>query len=141
MERRRQIEVAAIEAVVSKLEKMGYAITSVEKDNVGYDLEASRGDEILHVEVKGRSGPDVCADLSANEFDCLKQHERKPKEHEHYRVAIVTTALDSPVINEFVLVRGRKLEWCTLDGRWRLEFEDRTAARLTAVPYSDDSTE
>lgn len=139
VERRQQIEVAAIKAVGSKLEEMGYVIRSVEKDNLGYDLVASRDDEILHVEVKGRSGGDVCADLSANEFDCLKQYQRERKARAHYRIAIVTEALVSPVINEFVLVHGRKPEWCTLDGRWRLEFRDRTAARLTAVSYPEGS--
>jgi hypothetical protein len=130
---RKQIEVAAIMAVGSRLESMGYAVKSVEKDNIGYDLVATRDDEVLHFEVKGRSGRDVCADLSANEFACLKQYERERKLGAHYRIAIVTDALVNPVINEFALVNRPKSQWCTLDGVWRLEFEDRTAARLTAV--------
>lgn len=133
VERRKQIEVAAIMAVGSKLERMGYTIKSVEKDNLGYDLVATREEEVLHYEVKGRSGKEVCADLSANEFDCLKLYERERKPRAHYRVAIVTDALTNPVINEFALVNGRESQWCTLDGRWLLEFKDRTAARLTAV--------
>lgn len=139
VERRQQIEVAAIKVVGSRLEEMGYTIRSAEKENLGYDLVASRDDEILHVEVKGRSGNDVCADLSANEFDCLKQYQRERKPHAHYRIAIVIEALVNPVINEFVLVHGRKPEWCTLDGHWRLAFKERTAARLTAVPFPDGS--
>jgi hypothetical protein len=133
VERRKQIEVAAILAVGSKLEGMGFAIESVEKDNLGYDLVATREDEELHFEVKGRSGKDVCAELSANEFDCLKQYARERKPLAHYRIAIVTDALVNPVIHEFALVHGQKSQWCTLDGRWHLEFKDRTAARLTAV--------
>lgn len=133
VEQRKQIEMAAILAVGSKLEDMGYTIKSVEKDNVGYDLVATRGDEVLHFEVKGRSGADICADLSANEFDCLKRYGRERKPDRHYRIAIVTDALVKPVINEFALVKGPKSEWCTLDGSRRLEFKDRTAAKLTAV--------
>jgi Domain of unknown function (DUF3883) len=133
VELRKQIEVAAIKAVGSKLEGVGYEIKSVEKDNVGYDLVATRYDEVLHVEVKGRSGHDICADLSSNEFDCLKQYVRERKPGAHYRIAIVTQALVNPVINEFALVSGQKSQWCTLDGGWRLEFKDRTAARITAV--------
>lgn len=135
VERRKQIEVAAILAVGSKLESMGFTIKSVEKDNLGYDLVATREDETLHFEVKGRSGKDVCADLSANEFDCLKQYAREQRPSAHYRIAIVTDALVDPVIHEFALVNGRKSQWCTLDGRWHLEFKDRTAARLTARPF------
>ena len=141
VERRQQIEVAAIKAVGSKLEEMGYSIRSVEKDNLGYDLVASRDYEILHVEVKERSGDDVRADLSANEYDCLRQYQRERNARAHYRIAIVTEALVHPVINEFVLVHGPRPEWCTLDGRWRLEFRDRTAAGLTAVPFAGGSLE
>lgn len=139
VERRKQIEVAAILAVGSKLESMGFTITSVEKDNLGYDLVATREDETLHFEVKGRSGRDVCADLSANEFDCLKQYAREQRPSAHYRIAIVTDALVDPVIHEFALVNGRKSQWCTLDGRWHLEFKDRTAARLTARPFPNEA--
>lgn len=136
VELRKQIEMAAVVAVGHKLEAMGYAIQSVEKDNVGYDLIATRDDETLLLEVKGRSGVDICADLSANEFDCLKQYERERNPRAHYRIAIVTNALVNPAIHEFALVSGRKSGWCTLDGRWRLEFKNRIAARLTAVSFT-----
>lgn len=133
VELRKKIELEAIKAVGSKLERMGYTVKSVEKDNVGYDLVATREDEILNFEVKGRSGNEVCADLSANEYACLKQYERENKPKAHYRIAIVTNALVHPVINEFALVSKKQSQWCTLDGVSRLEFKDRTAARLTTI--------
>lgn len=136
VELRKKTEVAAIMAVGSRLESKGYTVKSVEKDNVGYDLIATRDEEVLHYEVKGRSGRDVCADLSVNEFDCLKKYERERKPGAHYRIAIVTDALVNPVINEFALVNRPKRQWCTLDGVRRLEFRDRTAARLRAVMLS-----
>ncbi|MDB5541249.1 MAG: hypothetical protein JWQ89_2976 [Devosia sp.] len=135
VERRRQIEVAAVKSVGLHLEGLGFTVHSVEKDNLGYDLAATRGDEMLHVEVKGRSGGDVVADLSVNEFDCLSRYQRLRKPEKHYRIAIVTDALGKPDIHEFVLVRGRtsaETSWWTLDGQWRLQFEERKAARLTA---------
>jgi len=137
VERRKKIEVAAILAVGSKLDSMGYTVRSVEKDNVGYDLVATRDEEILHIEVKGRSGSDICADLTANEFDCLKLYERDRTPDAHYRIAIVTDALADPVINEFALMNGQKTQWCTLDGGLRLKFENRTAARLTAISLAE----
>ncbi|HJW42631.1 MAG TPA: DUF3883 domain-containing protein [Rhizomicrobium sp.] len=137
VEKRRQVEVAAVKAVGLHLEGLGYTVESVENDNLGYDLVASHADEILHVEVKGRSGNEVAAELSVNEFNCLRHYhgERNPKAH--YRIAIVTDALVRPLIREFVLVRGRTLadsSWWTLDGHLQLQFEERKAARLTAIP-------
>jgi hypothetical protein len=135
VEKRRRIEVAAVEAVGLHLEDLGFTVRSVEKDNLGYDLVATRGDETLHVEVKGRSSSDVVAELSVNEFDCLSRYRRLRKPKGHYRIAIVTDALTKPVIHEFVMVRGRTSDetgWWTLDGQWRLQFEERKAARLTA---------
>ena len=135
VEKRPQIEVAAVKAVGLHLEGSGFTVQLVEKDNLGNDLVATRGDETLHVEVKGRSGRDVVAELSVNEFDCLNRYLRRRKPNEHYRIAIVTDALAKPVIHEFVMVRGRtssETAWWTLDGQWRLQFEERKAARLTA---------
>ncbi|MDN2583101.1 DUF3883 domain-containing protein [Aquibium sp. ELW1220] len=133
VERRRRIEEAAVLAVGTKLESLGFDIKSVEKDNLGYDLVATRNDEVLHVEVKGRSGSDVSAELTVNEFNYLKDYQRDRNPSAHYRIAIVTNALTKPIINEFVMVRGQKSQWCTLDGEWRLDFEERMAARLTSV--------
>ncbi|MGO8117033.1 DUF3883 domain-containing protein [Rhizobium leguminosarum] len=133
VERRRKIEEAAVLAVGSKLERLGFTIESVEKENLGYDLVASRNEEVLHIEVKGRSGSDVSAELTVNEFDCLKNYQTQRRPNAHYRIAIVTDALNKPVINEFVMVRGQKSQWCTLDGRWRLNFEECVAARLTSI--------
>ncbi len=133
VERRRRIEEAAVLAVGTKLEGLGFTIKSVEKENLGYDLVATRGDDVLHVEVKGRSGSDVSAELTVNEFDCLRNYQKSRNPKAHYRIAIVTDALIKPTINEFVMVRGQKSQWCTLDGEWRLDFEERMAARLTVV--------
>ncbi|MGO6859789.1 protein NO VEIN domain-containing protein [Rhizobium ruizarguesonis] len=105
----------------------------MEKENLGYDLVATRNEEVLHIEVKGRSGSDVCAELTVNEFDCLRNYQRQRSPNAHYRIAIVTDALNKPIIDEFVMVRGQKSQWCTLDGRWRLNFEERMAAKLTCV--------
>ncbi|MDW9464053.1 DUF3883 domain-containing protein [Sinorhizobium meliloti] len=133
VERRRKIEEAAVVAVGSKLERLGFTIESVEKENLGYDLVATRNEEVLHIEVKGRSGSDVSAELTVNEFACLKNYQTQRSPNAHYRIAIVTDALNKPIINEFVMVRGQKSQWCTLDGRLRLDFEERMAARLTSV--------
>ena len=41
LEKRRRIEIAAVKAVGFQLERLGFTVQSVEKDNVGYDLVAT----------------------------------------------------------------------------------------------------
>lgn len=52
-ETKARIEVSAIDTAVEFYLNRGYNVESVESDNVGYDLLASRGREVLYVEVKG----------------------------------------------------------------------------------------
>lgn len=131
IEKRHKIEIAAIKAVWDRLEEAKYVVKSVEKENRGYDLLAVRDGEILHVEVKGRSGSDIAADLSVNEFGALGQYQRQRSPSAHYRIAIVTNALHAPCVNEFVLVKsGAAAHWTTLDGRCHLTFVPRTAAQV-----------
>jgi len=139
VERRVQIEKVAIITVGADLESRGFAVQSVENDNLGYDLVATRDREVLHVEVKGRSGSDIGAELTVNEYACLKAHERRHDAEANHRIVIVTDALAKPVIHEFVLARGKSPTWITLDGQWRLGFEERTAARLTAEASSNSA--
>ncbi len=134
VERRMRIEKAAVKAVWSKLEDDGFDLESVERDDRGFDLVATRGEEVLHVEVKGRSGPDVCADLTINEYKCLLKYVRQRTPAAHYRIAIVTNALTSPVVHEFALVARRPARWLTLDGTMELDFQERIAAHVTATP-------
>ncbi|TAX29823.1 hypothetical protein [Rhizobium leguminosarum] len=60
-------------------------------------------------------------------------YQRQRISNAHYNIAIVTDALNKPIINEFVMVRGQNSRWSTLDGRWRLNFKERTATRLTSL--------
>jgi Holliday junction resolvase len=131
VERRKKIETAAILAVGRHLEEAGFEVTSKEKESLGYDLLAMRGKEVLQVEVKGRSGKEICAELTVNEFDCMTRYQRNKKARECYRVAIVVDALAKPLLHQFVFLREAK-EWRTLDGTFRLLVEKRHAARLTA---------
>lgn len=85
-----KVEKAAISAVRDYYEKNSYVVESVEKDNVGWDLEAVSGKVVLRVEVKGLSGSVANAQLSPNEYDAFA------KNSSGYRLAIVTEALDSP---------------------------------------------
>lgn len=70
---------------ITHYEQLGYETTSVEKDHVGWDLEARQGKRLLLLEVKGLSGHDVGFDLTPNEFEKMKANK--------YRICVLTDAL------------------------------------------------
>ena len=82
----KEVETAAVRRTLDHYEARGFNCVSVERDNVGWDLECSLKDEKLLVEVKGCSGTEADVELTPNEYNALK---RFPQ----YRLAIVTDAL------------------------------------------------
>lgn len=60
VETNRPVERAAIEFVRRRYEGDGWTVHSVEAQKVGYDLRSDRGNELLHVEVKGAQGDNDC---------------------------------------------------------------------------------
>lgn len=91
-ERKSKIERTAVRLCCKHFEGLGYAVTSVEKDNVGWDLEAASGKTTLRIEVKGLSGPSVVVELTPNEYRALAEKSSS------YRLAVVTRALSSPTL-------------------------------------------
>ncbi|EKO3534169.1 DUF3883 domain-containing protein [Vibrio fluvialis] len=85
-----KIEKAAIKQAWKYYENLGYSLTSVEKDYVGWDLEAVQNKTKLRIEVKGLSGSNPNIELSPNEFKAFSEN------HKGYRLAVVTEALTSP---------------------------------------------
>jgi len=85
--KRLKVEQSAIEAVAALWNQRGYAVNSVERDNVGWDLDVRRRREFLRVEVKGNSGTDPLAELTPNEYSNMKRFTSS------YRLCIVTDAL------------------------------------------------
>lgn len=88
------IERAGIEAVWLFLEDAGFSVEDVQSRNLGWDLTALGPDGESHVEVKARARADLDVLLSPNEL-------RAAQEDEAWELAIVTEALDSPVITWF----------------------------------------
>ncbi|WP_372397138.1 DUF3883 domain-containing protein [Azospirillum sp. HJ39] len=135
LERRKKIEKAAVDLVWSHFEDLDYTIEDLQKYNVGYDLRAIRGDEVLCIEVKGRSGTDVIADFTVNEYNHINMATAgKYPNGDSYRICIVTDALTEGPGSELHHFRcwrqkGEDVEWRRVDGTGRLIFEDRVAAR------------
>lgn len=84
----RQVEKAAVRVVKQRLRSEGWTVVSKERENVGYDLLATKGKEELHVEVKGIKGTKAEFILTANEA-------RTAAHDPHWSVYVVTGALSS----------------------------------------------
>jgi len=94
-ESNRIVEEAAINAVKKYLRRQKYCVHSREAEKIGYDLDAVRGGEILHVEVKGISGRDCSFIITQNEVATARIDP-------FFRLFVVTAARTSqPVITEF----------------------------------------
>lgn len=92
-DRKVRVERAAVRLCCEHFEKLGYSVRSVERDNVGWDLEATSGKTVLRVEVKGLSGSAFSVELTPNEYRAFSERS------EAYRLAVVTEALDKPALS------------------------------------------
>lgn len=86
------VETAAVDAVWKYYETAGFKVRSVEDENVGWDLVATKGSQIFHLEVKGTSGAVIYFELTPNEYDKMKLNASS------YRVCVVCDALTAPRI-------------------------------------------
>lgn len=121
-----KVEKAAIEAITTHYEKMGYVVDSVESDNVGWDLEATESAITLLLEVKGLSGSEAVAELTPNEY---KQMNGKRKSD--YRLCIVTSALEKPELKIFSFNHVSE-EWCSETGDV-LSFKEKVSAVVSCI--------
>jgi len=108
-ERKAQIEKAAVRACCDYFESLGYSVESVEKDNLGWDLEARSGKTLLQIEVKGLSGRVFSIELTPNEYKAFAE------QSEGYRLAVVIAALERPEL--FVCRYSTELKTWVVDGR------------------------
>lgn len=110
------VEKAAITTCWNHYERLGYDVKSVEKDNVGWDLEASIDKTRLRIEVKGLSGMGRQIELSPNEYTALTALATD------YRLAIVSDALDT--------ARLQIARYSSEAGGWVLEGDQDAAVSI-----------
>jgi hypothetical protein len=129
------VEAAAI-AIVTK-HYVGNEVRSVEKDNVGWDIEvyqkgtpAKGGEPVHRIEVKGLSGPEMVVGVTPNEYRCIKQH--LAGNLPSYRIAVVTSALSAPRLQIFVYDEVRKVWMDEIQQEpVELQVAEKTAAILS----------
>jgi hypothetical protein len=134
-ELRWKVERAAVDHATAHYEsKAGgsRAVKSVEKDGVGWDLEATGTDgETLKIEVKGLSGKDLVVELTPNEFAQMQS----PKHRENYVIYVLLEALKAEKraqVFRYDALQSKRgvLVWLNDDGQ-ALRVEERVAARLS----------
>lgn len=119
--KKQKVEIAAIEKVIKYFESSDYIVISTEKDNVGWDLEATNMTGKLFLEVKGLSFNILSIELSPNEY-------KKSKEHPNYKLCIVRNALSNPELCIF--------QYDSTNHTWKsdtgivLGIQERIAARV-----------
>lgn len=92
---RKRVEKASVEFAKAHLRGLGYEdVKDVQRDNLGYDLVAIKGRRRVHVEVKGTSGTEAYAFMTAREFGQMKSLQPAT-----WRLYLVTCALDKPALN------------------------------------------
>lgn len=106
---RKKIEMEAVKKVTDYYIKLGCDVKSVEKDNVGWDLEVKRKKLMLRVEVKGTSSGEISVDLTPNEHGNMQLYK------DSYRLAIVKNALAESILYVFSFSKERN-EWIDGDG-------------------------
>jgi len=122
---RQQVEIVAVERTTAYFSGLGYRVDSVERDNVGWDLNATSVKGELKLEVKGLSGPAVVVELTPNEYRAMQQH------RDSYRVCVVSKALTAPCLEVFAY-SPEAVQWESPAGRI-LVVEEIIAARCSAT--------
>lgn len=87
IEKRKKVELAAMNAAVEYYENQGCDVVWVDKLNCGWDLDVTKGNRKLNVEVKGLSVNMGSIELTPNEYS-------KSLMHKNYRLFILEYALD-----------------------------------------------
>lgn len=126
IEKNKLVETVAIALTTAHYESYGYVVDSKEKDNRGWDLEASTENIILKIEVKGLSGKIVNIELTPNEYKAFIAVENQFL----YRLSVVTECLtESPKLHIFSY-NIPSSSWINEDGQ-RLKVIEKHAATIS----------
>ena len=117
------VEHNAYDVVMEKFSKEGYEVAPVWLKNRGWDLEARRGKQVLYIEVKGRSGSDLVAELTPKEY--------KKSSVPGYRICIVPAALNAKP-DVYTFAKNAAGIWWEERRRLRLAIVECPGARISA---------
>jgi len=108
-------------------EDLGYYVTSVEKDNAGWDLEATIADTRLRIEVKGLSQKELLVELTPNEYEKMRGY------LDSYRLSVVTDALGEEPVHRIFAFSPDSGKWEDSEGD-QLVIEEIIGAKMSVRP-------
>ena len=123
----KKTENTAVKDIIKHFTDQDFKVKRVEKDNCGWDLEATKLNETLLLEVKGLSGKFYTVNLSENEYQKLKRLDKK--EQKNYRVCVVTNCLSEKSKRDMIFLTYNGTEFLT-DKSITLEQEEIISLRL-----------
>jgi len=123
VERKQLVERIAVQTVWNHFEALGYALKSVERENCGWDLEATLATTTLRLEVKGTSGNQVSCEVTPNEYRPISEKMLS------YRLCIVCDALGATPNPKIFAWSREQRAWCFQ--RERLSITEVIGARLS----------
>ncbi|MDX4973927.1 protein NO VEIN domain-containing protein [Myroides odoratimimus] len=126
VDKRQKVERNAIDHVSNYYAILGYDVFSVEKDNVGWDLEVIKGKEKLLVEVKGLSNEFISVDFTSNEYEKMSDKLNRAQ----YRIAVVSNALNKE--RDFYLFNysNESSNWVCQLTKKTINIDEKVSARL-----------
>lgn len=127
IEKRHQIELAAMSAVEKWYRDRGWDTEDVSAQNRGWDIEATRGSSFLRIEVKGFSGSNIAFDLTPREYEQLLANV------DSYRVCVVPDALENKPIPYPLTYNASSREFVDDNQKLRLQLKERVGARVAMM--------
>ena len=119
-EARKKVEKAAVEYVTKEYQSLGYKITSREKENVGWDLDAEKKGNKLKLEVKGIAQSQVSVHITQNEYQTMMANK------DCYRLCVVTNAIKNPYLVVFI--------WKEDLGAWVSDMDESIVLTIDIIP-------
>lgn len=119
-EARKKVEIAAVEYVTKEYQGLGYTITSREKENVGWDLDAKKSRTKLKLEVKGVAQSQVSVHITQNEYQTMMANK------DSYRLCVVTNAIQNPYMVVFI--------WREELGAWVSDMDESVVLSIDIKP-------
>lgn len=122
-EKRKAIEIAAMDATERWFAAKGFIVRYVHKENLGWDMEAKSGNVKLKLEVKGTSGALNTIELTPNEYN-------ESGLHADYHICIAEHALDPKKVRLHIFRLDRQDHCWRADTGKKLAIMPVTSARL-----------
>lgn len=131
IEKRHQIEQAAMKAVETYYRDRGWVTQDVAALNRGWDIEAKKDDSLLRIEVKGLSARTIVTDMTPREYEQMKLFSSDGS----YRLCVLTNALENRSYLYHFTYNLVSKELVDENQEVRLRIEERVGARVKEASF------